>query len=287
MVEIRSGNVTVDGLKSPILQSGPTDSTEAVIYAHGSPGSSGDFRDLLARTGEFTRAIAIDSPGFGQADKPHPRDFEYSVPSMGIHLAKQLDELGIERAHFVGHDFGGGFSHFAAMWNPARTGSVSMINTGVLRGYRWHIWAHIWRTRGLGELMMSMMNERGFAMSLRSLPDDFVAEMWSNLDRRTRRTMLALYRSTDHADSTATIPMLRAMNWPSIVIFGADDPYIPPRFAERNLETLPSAEIHVLENAGHWPFIDRPDAFADRLLPFLRNQLGVSTELAPNSAVYL
>jgi pimeloyl-ACP methyl ester carboxylesterase len=287
MAELRSGFVTVDGLRSPLRESGPPDSTEAVIYAHGSPGSSGDFRDLLERTGEFTRAIAIDSPGFGQADKPHPHDFEYSIPSMGIHLAKQLDELGIERAHLVGHDFGGGFAHFAAMWKPGRTASMAMINTGILRGYRWHIWARIWRTPGVGELMMAIMNERGFAGSMKGLPDEFIAEMWGNLDKRTRRTMLALYRATNHEDSTPSIPIIRAMDWPSIVIFGADDPYIPARFAGRNLESLPSAKIHLLENAGHWPFIDRPQAFADLLLPFLREQVGATSEPASNSASYL
>jgi pimeloyl-ACP methyl ester carboxylesterase len=77
------------------------------------------------------------------------------------------------------------------------------------------------------------------------------------------------------------------MDWPSIVIFGADDPYIPARFAERNLESLPSAKIHLLENAGHWPFIDRPQAFADLLLPFLREQVGATSESASNSASYL
>jgi pimeloyl-ACP methyl ester carboxylesterase len=286
MAVLRTGEVTVDGIRSPLLESGPQDSTEAVIYVHGSPGSCGDFRDLLDRTGEFARAIAIDVPGFGQAGKPDPKDFEYSVPSLGIHLGKQLDELGIERAHLVGHDFGGGFAHFAAMWNPARVGSLAMINTGVLRGYRWHIMARIWRTPVLGELMMLMMNEQGFARAMRELPDDFVAEMWRNLDRDTRRAILALYRGTDHADSTATIPMLRAMDWPSIVIFGADDQYIPARFAERNLETLPSAEVHVLQRAGHWPFIDRPQAFADLLLPFLRDRIAEVPELIEDSALY-
>jgi pimeloyl-ACP methyl ester carboxylesterase len=217
-------------------------------------------------------------PGFGQADKPHPHDFEYSVPSLGIHLAKQLDELGIERAHFVGHDFGGGFGLFAAMWNPARVGSIAMINTGVLRGYRWHIWARIWRRRVIGELTMMTMNERGFRWSMRGLPEDFVAEMWTDLDRRTRRTILALYRNTDHADSTPTIPMVRAMDWPAIVIFGEDDPYIPGRFAERNLETLPSAEIHLLPSSGHWPFIDQPEAFSDILMPFLRGRVNALSE---------
>jgi pimeloyl-ACP methyl ester carboxylesterase len=287
MAELRRSSVTVDGIHSPLIESGPAESNEAVIYTHGSPGSSGDFRDLVARTGEFTRAIAIDMPGFGQAGKPSPKQFEYSIPSIGIHLGKQLDVLGIERAHFVGHDFGGGFSIYAGMWNSSRIGSMTMINTGVLRGYRWHKWARIWRTPVLGELMMSAMNERGFKRAMRRLPADFVDEMWRNLDRDTRRAIIALYRSTDHSETTASIPLLRAFDWPSTVLFGEQDPYIPARFAERNLETLPSATVHVLPNAGHWPFIDQPEAFAELLIPFLRDQSPVLEQSHGNSRIYL
>jgi hypothetical protein len=31
--------------------------------------------------------------------------------------------------------------------------------------------------------------------------------------------------------------------------------------------------VHRIEDAGHWPFIDRPDAFAAVLLPFLKEQI--------------
>ncbi|MGH2907399.1 MAG: alpha/beta fold hydrolase [Solirubrobacterales bacterium] len=286
MAELRTSSVVVDGLNSPLIESGPEGVGEAVVYIHGSPGSCADFRELVAHTGEFARAIAIDLPGFGQADKPHPRDFEYSVPSIGVHLAKQLELLGVERAHLVGHDFGGGFAQFAASYSPARTASLAMVNSGLLRGYRWHAWARIWRTRGIGELTMAVTNKQGFDRAMRGLPQDFIDEMWGNFDRRTRRAVIALYRATNHREFTASIPMLRLMDWPSIVIWGASDPYIGPQWAERNLEAFPSAEVHVLEGAGHWPFIDRPEAFEAALFPFLRARIAAADESHELSASY-
>jgi hypothetical protein len=44
--------------------------------------------------------------------------------------------------------------------------------------------------------------------------------------------------------------------------------------------------VHVLERAGHWPFIDRPQAFADLLLPFLRDRIAQVPELIEDSALY-
>lgn len=273
MALLREGVITEEGVSAPYIESGPAGAAEAVVYLHGNPGSSGDWRDLVERTGDFARAIAIDVQGFGRSDKPHPHDFDYTAAGLGIHLSHQLDQLGVERAHFVGHDFGGPFAVSATLYDPARTASLTFINTGVMRGYRWHFWARVWRTPLLGELAMLVVNRRAMEKTLGKLPRAFVDEMWSNFDRRTRRVVLRLYRTSDSEDQALVVPLLRAANFPTLVIFGDSDPFIPARYAERNREAFPSAEVHYIKGAGHWPFIDDPEAVAAVLLPFLREKL--------------
>src|SRR5712671_2467909 len=273
MAKVRETEVSVNGIRSPVLEAGPAGATEAVVYVHGNPGSRLDFRDLVARTGEFARAIAPDMPGFGDADKPHPRDYKYRVRVLGAHLAAVLERLGVRRAHFVGHDFGGPFSIGAVLARPQLAGSLSFINTGILRGYRWHKWARIWRTPVVGELSMLLMREAGFKSGFRRLPKDFVDQMWRHFDKRTRRSILKLYRATDTEDASRFGALLRPLDLPSVVIWGVHDPYIPVEFADRNREALPRAEVHLIWKAGHWPFIDRPDDVAGILLPFLRRNL--------------
>ena len=68
--DLRRGHLTVDGLRTPVIEAGPDVASEAVVFLHGNPGSSSDWADLVARTGEFGRAVAFDMPGFGRADKP-------------------------------------------------------------------------------------------------------------------------------------------------------------------------------------------------------------------------
>lgn len=276
MATVTREHITVDELNSPLVQAGDTSSSEAVVFAHGSPGCAEEFAPLVEKTGEFARAIAIDSPGFGRADKPRPRDFRYAVPNMGVHLARQLEQLGVERAHFVGHDFGGAFGLIAATYNPFQVGSMTMINSGLMRGYSWHVWARLWRKRPLGEMLMAIVNERGFRIAMRELPDWFVAQMWGNYDRSTRRAILALYRNTDMETQADALPQLRllAQNWPALVIFGEDDPFLTASLAHRNVEALPNAEVHMVPGAGHWPHVESPDAVEAILLPFLREQVG-------------
>lgn len=268
MAALREGTIVHEGLQAPYIEAGPEGAAEAVVFVHGNPGSSGDWRDLVARTGEFARAIAIDVQGFGRSDKPHPHDFDYTAAGLGIHLSHQLDLLGVQRAHFVGHDFGGPFAIFATLFRPERTATLSFINSGMLRGYRWHFWARVWRRPVIGELAMLATNRSAMARTLGDLPEWFLDEMWSNFDRRTRRVVLRLYRTTNTEDLALAVPLLRAMNLPSIVIWGDDDQFIAANFAERNLEAFPRAQVHHLRG-GHWPFIDDPDGVAERLLPFL------------------
>lgn len=274
MAAVTREYITVDGIRSPLVQAGDSSSSEAVVFAHGSPGCADEFAPLVQKTGEFVRAVAIDSPGFGQADKPGPNRFRYSVPNLGVHLARQLEALGIDRAHFVGHDFGGAFSLLAATYNPLNVGSMTMIDSGLMRGYRWHIWARLCRKPLLGELLMAIVNERGFATAMRDLPSWFIDQMWANYDRATRRAILALYRNTDMDEQAEQLPQLRllAQNWPALVIFGEDDPYLPASMAHRNQEALVNAELHVIPGAGHWPHIDHPEEVEAILLPFLRKQ---------------
>lgn len=52
----------------------------------------------------------------------------------------------------VAHDFGGPWALAWAARNPDVLASATLINTGVLIGYRWHRYARVWRTPVLGEV---------------------------------------------------------------------------------------------------------------------------------------
>jgi pimeloyl-ACP methyl ester carboxylesterase len=55
-------SVRVDGISSPLLEAGPREAAEAVVFVHGNPGSIADWTSLVASVGEFARALAMDMP---------------------------------------------------------------------------------------------------------------------------------------------------------------------------------------------------------------------------------
>jgi pimeloyl-ACP methyl ester carboxylesterase len=276
MSSMTNDELTVAGIRSPTLLSGDASAAQAVVFLHGNPGSSRDWAGLVKEVGSFSRAIAIDMPGFGKADKP--ADFDYSVAGYATHLGRLLEVTKVERVHLVLHDFGGPWGLAWAAENRARVASITLINVGIMPGYRWHRMARLWRTPVIGELVMATTTRRGLKAALRAtnprgLPDPYLDEVAENFDAATRRAVLKLYRSTPDsrlADAEATDLGLQAI--PALVIWGAKDPYVPVKFAEVQRQFFRVEQIVRLEHSGHWPMIDHPDAVRDAIIPFLRRQ---------------
>ncbi len=278
LTALRESEILVDGVRSPLLIGGPEGASEAVVFVHGNPGSSRDWMDLASRVSEFARVLAFDMPGFGRADKPE--NFDYTVPGYARHLARAVEQVGVQRAHLVLHDFGGPWGLEWAVAHPNQFATATLINTGALFGYRWHYLARIWRTPRLGEAFMATTTRPAFRLlarqgNPRGLPREYVDRAFDEFDRKTRRAVLKLYRATSDPSGVGRrqAEALRPLDRPALVVRGQHDPYIPVRYAEVQREAFPSAKVVVLERSGHWPFVDDPEGVAAATVPFLREQV--------------
>lgn len=274
----RARRITVSGISTPLIEAGPADASEAVVFVHGNPGSSRDFEALVDAVGLFGRALAFDMPGFGQAD--NPSGFEHNVGSYSVFLGQALEELGVERVHLVLHDFGGPFGLLWGLQHPDAWVSTVLFNIGLMPGYTWHKTARRWRTPVLGELMMawiprSAWRRQFLSLPGRKLPVEFVDQMYDNFDRGTRRVVLALYRATPDPGEAAKLvgDAISELHKPALVVWGMQDPFVLGEFAERQREFFAVEDVVKLEDSGHWPFVDNPDAAAAAVLPYLRTKL--------------
>ena len=265
----------VGGTRTRLVQAGPSESSEAVVFVHGNPGSADDWEGLAeAAAAVGRRAVAFDLPDFGEtAAAP---GFQHDVPGYAGFVAEALQQLGIERVHLVLHDFGGPIGLVWAMMHPDAVASVTLIDTGLLPGYRWHKLARIWRTPVVGELFQATATRRAFRSLLnrnepQGLPREFVEKMYDHYDKPTRRAVLALYRATDDPGSMSEglIGLFAPRDIPALVIWGDGDAYLPSSYAQRQREAFPSAEVHVLPASGHWPFADAPETVERLLTEFL------------------
>jgi pimeloyl-ACP methyl ester carboxylesterase len=272
-------DLAIDQINTPVFDSGPGDAAEAVVFVHGNPGPSDDWAAFVPEVATFARVVAMDMPGYGRADRP--RTFDYTVAGYARHLGRLLDTLGITRAHLVLHDFGGAWGLGWAVQHPPSVGSLTLIDTGILAGYRWHKYARIWQTPVIGELFQltatAPMLHRALNMdNPRPLPRSFVDRVMRYADWGHKRAVLKLYRASRHLgrDMAAVAQALARLDVPACVVWGAGDPYLPVAYAHKQREYFPRAEVHVLDGLGHWPFIDDPAAVAGVIVPFLRRVTG-------------
>jgi pimeloyl-ACP methyl ester carboxylesterase len=272
---VERSTLLVGGTRTRLVQAGPADAAEAVVFVHGNPGSADDWVRLAGAAGAAgRRAVAFDLPDFGETIAPD--GFAHDVPAYAAFVAEALQALGIERVHLVIHDFGGPIGLVWAMTNPDALASITLIDTGVMPGYRWHSLARIWRTPVAGELLQAAATRPLFRFLInrgepRGLPREFVETMFDHYDRRTRRAVLKLYRATPDPGgmSENLIGLFRPRDIPALVIWGEDDSYLSSSFAQEQEQAFPSAEVHVLPASGHWPYVDAPEAVERLFVEFL------------------
>jgi pimeloyl-ACP methyl ester carboxylesterase len=268
-VDVAEHTAELDG--QPVFwRSAPSSPVERapVLYVHGVPTSSDDWLPFLARTG----GLAPDLPGFGRSGKGGQND--YSLEGVARFLERFLDEVvGVELVRLVVHDWGAAALAFAQR-RPERVERLVIVNAvPLLPGYRWHRVARIWRTPLLGELAMGLTSRRTLERALQPafagpVPPGFAAAAMRHFDQGTQRAILRLYRSAPEPSLAAAGNKLSQLAAPTLVVWGARDPYIPPQFGERYAAELPDAQVALVDDAGHWPWLDRPDLI-DRIATFL------------------
>jgi pimeloyl-ACP methyl ester carboxylesterase len=269
--------LSAGGTQAPMIESGPPEASEAVVFVHGNPGSSSDWTALVDAAGSVGRAVAVDMPGFGKAHAP--AGFGYDVDSYAAFLEAAREQLGIERVHLVVHDFGGPFGLFWGLQHPERWASVVLMNVGVMPGYKWHSLAKRWRTPVLGELLHAFIPRAAWRREMqknnpKGLPGEFVEKMYDDYDRETRRTVLKLYRNTpDPGDTAAELgSALARLHKPALVIWGASDPFLDVAYAEGQRQFFDVQDVAILPESGHWAFQDDPERVRELLMPFLAAQ---------------
>jgi pimeloyl-ACP methyl ester carboxylesterase len=274
--DLRRRDLVVDGIRSPLVEGGPADADEAVVFLHDIPGMASNYLHLLAAASNWGRVLAFDMPGFGRADRP--AGFINSVEGLADHLQRALAHLSVHRAHLVLHGFSGLWGLTWAAARPASVGSVTLFNSGLLLDYRWPLLDRLRRRRVVGELLQNGTTRGMFRAAIRRssprLSDIAADEMAASHDSGTRKAVLDFLRAAEPARTSAALARaLSPKELPALVMWGKLDRRFPWELAARQLEGFPDARIHLLDHSGHWPFVDDRDLVLAAFIPFLRSHL--------------
>ena len=212
--------------------------------------------------------IAPDMPGFGADTPPGWRATKEEYVEW---LIGELERAG-EPVDLVGHDWGSLLVQRAVSRRPDLVRTWACGNGPIDRDYVWHDMAQQWQTPGVGEAMMEMMGGEAMVEGLigSGVPADVASDVVSHIDGRMKSCILALYRSATKVGEEWEDDVAR-IDRPALVLWGRDDPFVAPRFAERLAERV-RGQLHFFEGCGHfWPH-ERPEEAAEVLEKFWRAQ---------------
>jgi 3-oxoadipate enol-lactonase len=206
-----------------------------------------------ALSGEF-RVLRYDHRGHGGSDVPPG---PYSIDDLAGDALALLDELGIERATFVGLSIGGAVAVTAALRAPERFERLVLCSTA----------AHFPPPEQWAERAATVRAQGAEAVADAALERWLTPEAPPELRERMRAMLVATPREGYAACCEAlggydARGRLGALTMPVLAVAGADDPTTPPAALQAIVDEVPDGRLHVIDRARHIANVERPEEFS-------------------------
>jgi haloalkane dehalogenase len=252
---------------------------EPILFSHGTPMWSFEWRHLIRALSATHRCIVPDHLGFGLSDRP--RDASYTPEAHAERFGRFVDALRLESFTLVVHDYGGPIALPVALDDRRRVRRLIIVNTwmwpldddrdmrraarivGGRVGKALYRWAN---------LSLRVITPSAYADRRKLTPQVYEQYLAPFRDRWSRGAVLwplahALLGSTAYYDSLWQ-RRDQVRDIPTLVVWGTADPAFRIHHLVRWRTLIPGA--HVIElPVGHWPHEEASDAVTAAVSDFL------------------
>lgn len=251
-----------------------------VVLIHGIGASVEYWQSNIEALAHQHRVFAVDLPGFGRSDKTAE---ELNETALRQFIPRFLDSQGVERASLVGNSMGGLFALIAAVEYADRVNKLVLVdNAGFGKRVAW--WLRLVSIRGVGELIFrpTPRTLRWFAKFLFYNPArqldgwvKYAAELLALPG--ARRAFLQVLRQGVSVFGlrpefqTRIQDSLKDLRVPTLIVWGHQDRVIPMSQALLGLQKIPGCEVHLFDQCGHLPQLEKAEEFNSLVLAFLRD----------------
>ena len=249
-----------------------------VILLHGWLGSWGLWQETMSYLGRYYRTYAMDFWGFGESGKQRQT---YAIQDFVSLVNQFMEQLGITHAPLVGHSMGGTVSLSVAIRYPERVSKVVVVGSPIVGSSL----AFPLKLAGYRPIAFMLFNMMGvFRMGMKvAYPficrDERLGEMMDrDLSRTTVESFLLSIASLRRTDLR---PMLDQIKVPAMGMYGDRDIIVHPKQWQPMQKGISHARIERFPLAGHFPMLEEPHQFAERLKAFLDQEQPSRTERTP------
>ncbi len=252
-----------------------------LLFVHGNPTWSFHWRNLIqAFRGDY-RTVAVDHLGCGLSDKPQRA---IRLADHIDNLVALVDHLQLSDIILVAQDWGGAIGLGAMLQRPQLLGHIVLFNTGAFPPWYipWRIAMCRWPVVGwLGLQGLNLFTRAALRMTLarRKALDPHVAagylattDTWAHR-RQTYEFVADIPLSERHptwhtlAEIERGLPSLA--DRPTMLVWGMQDWCFRPDCLEKFVAVWPAAQVHRLEDVGHWVVEDAPQEAEQLLAEFI------------------
>lgn len=243
----------------------------ALLWIHGFPLSAELYRHQLRIPG--MRHIVPDLPGFGQSD-PYPDPEETTIQHYSRDLLGLLDALKIDTMVLAALSMGGYIALDMMRTAPERIRGLILMDTRETPDSEEARIGRMKSIQGIGKASSTREIEDTMLPKLlgeRSRADQNLVELTRSLmaSASVPGSIAALHAMAERSDSSDVLP---AIDVPSLIVVGEEDPITPPADAERMASLIQSASLVRIEGAGHLPPIENPEVLNRAIERFLEEE---------------
>ena len=231
----------------------------ALVFVHCWACNRSFWRHQLDRFADRYRVVSLDLPGHGASGAD--RD-QWNIEGLAGDVETLIGALDLRRVILVGHSMGGPVSLAAARRMPNRVVGIACVDTLHNAEFEWEDGMAEQLARKLDSDFEGTMAGLIFQLFPPKAEPEVVQEVVNKATSADKDAVLALIRAFPHADqrsafSQANVP-IRCVNSQPL------PPMIPPTAIGIN-RRYADFDANILEGVGHYPMLEKPDAFNELL----------------------
>ncbi len=230
---------------------------DTVFALHGIGGSANSFVHQASLATDHLNFLAWDMPGYQGTELLQATTFE----SLANCLHQVINELGLKRVHLLGHSIGGMLAIELAIRSIEQIVSLGIMGSTPAFGGK--------DERFKQQFLQARLAPLDEGVTMATMAESVVPEItgsdphpdtYSNAMESMRSINPATYRAIveclitfDRRDKLSELTL------PCCLIAGGEDSNAPAKTMKKMADTLPHAEYHEIENAGHLLNLEKPD----------------------------
>ncbi|MDN5216683.1 alpha/beta hydrolase [Fulvivirgaceae bacterium BMA12] len=261
-------------------------SGEVLVLIHGFPTCSWAWHKLWPELKKRFRLITLDMVGFGFSDKP--LKYRYSIRDQANLFETILQDLGVKHAHVLAHDYGNSvtqelLARYLERKNTMEKGlvlqSACLLNGGLFPDLHHPLRIQKLITGPLGKLLSPFTGRRELHKDFEHLSgkntrpsEDEIDEFWELLTFNGGTN--TFHRLVGYAEERVTyskhwLGALQKTDVPIRLLVGQADTISGRQMASRFADVIPYADVITLNDIGHHPQMEAPEAVLKHYLAFV------------------